>query len=86
MYDITHQLMPQPASHDAEPHRCIGQRSPTLKFPPAAEVEEIVAGNRWRYHSCELADFLACISECEATAALKERVPVGASLWSGYAQ
>lgn len=78
--------MPQPASHDEEPHRCIGQRSLTVKFPPSAEVEDIVCGNRSRYHSCEPADFLAFIAECEATAAVKERVPVATSLWPGNAE
>ena len=82
-YDITRQLIPQPASAAEEPHRFSGQLSLTLKFPPSAELEEIVAGNRWCYHPREVADVLAVIAGCEATAAVQERVPVVTALRYG---
>ncbi len=56
-----------PASDNEEPCNFIGQLSLALKFPPSAELEEIVARSWWRYHPSELADFLAVISGCAAT-------------------
>lgn len=82
-YDITRQLIPGPASDDEEPHGFIGQLSLTLKFPPSAALEEIAAGNRWCHHPSELADFLAFVRRCEATAAVKARVPIATSLTYG---
>lgn len=82
-YDITRQLIPEPASDDAEPDGFIGQLSLTLKFPPIAAFEEIAAGNRWCHHPSALAAFLAFVWGCEATAAVKEAVPVATTLTYG---
>ena len=82
-YDITRQLIPEPASDDEEPDRFIGQLSLTLTFPPAAALAEIAAGNRWCRHPSELADFLPFVWNGEATAAVKDLVPLATTLRYG---
>lgn len=82
-YDITRQLIPEPAGDDEEPHAYIGQLSLTVKFPPFAALRAITSGNRWCYHPVELDDFLAFVWGCEATAAVKGLVPTATSVWYG---